>query len=241
MEEALKQRKIGEIVTEDFRTAEVFREFGLDFCCGGDKTVEEACRGNDVDPDKVEEQLMQLGDREVASSQHFDLWPLDFLIDYIVNNHHAYTRNKLPEIDQYARKVARVHGERHPELNQICELVTKLQDEIFDHLEKEEKILFPYVKRLVKADKGGKRPESDRFSQAADPIEMMENEHEEAGDKMQEIRELSADFSPPEDACTTYKLLYENLAGFEKDLHNHIHLENNILFPKALKLEEKLR
>lgn len=237
---ALQQRSIGDIVTENFRTAEVFREFGLDFCCGGNKTVEEACRQNDVDPNEVEERLKRLNEKEAGASQHFDLWSLDFLIDYIVENHHVFTRNKVPEIEAYARKVSKVHGDRHPELHQINELVEVLKQEILEHLDKEERILFPYVRRLLKVRDRGESKQSDPMSDASEPIEMMEDEHEEAGDKMRQIRGLSDDFTPPSDACTSYQLLYRNLADFEKDLHKHIHLENNILFPKALRLEEQV-
>ncbi len=236
----IKERTIGQIVADDYRTAQVFRSFGLDFCCGGNKTVEEACNKKGVDTTEVQNALESLGNDD--SGQHnFNEWALDFLIDYIVNNHHSYVRSKLPEIEFYARKVAKVHGERHPELKTIYELFTKLKVEITSHLGKEEDILFPYVKKLVEADKTTTSLlESPSFGTAAKPVAMMEAEHEEAGGIMEQIQKLSSNFTPPGDACTTYRVLFQNLEAFQKDLHKHVHLENNILFPKALALEKRL-
>lgn len=235
-----KTGTIGQLVAEDYRTAQIFRSFKLDFCCGGDKTVKEACQDKGVEYHEVRQALQQLQKTAGTEQHNYNDWSLDFLIDYIVNNHHKFTRNKLPEIGQYSKKVAAVHGGRHPELQQIYYEFTQLHGEMINHLEKEEEILFPYVKQLVKARETGERPETPGFGKAANPIAMMEHEHDEAGAAMEKIRELCDDFSPPEDACTTYRLLYENLEAFEKDLHKHVHLENNILFPKALHLERTL-
>ncbi|WP_445665835.1 iron-sulfur cluster repair di-iron protein [Fodinibius sp. AD559] len=234
-----KERTIGQIVKDDYRTAQVFQEYGLDFCCGGNRTIEEACGNKEINPSEVIQALDQLNNAG-SKENNYDQWSLDFLVDYIVNNHHEFTRNKLPEIGKYAKKVAEVHGDRHEELNEIYYEFTMLHTEIFNHLDKEERILFPYIKQLVEAEKKGTKPEKPEFGEAANPIAMMEEEHDEAGTSMAKISRLSNNFTPPEDACTTYRLLYENLEGFEKDLHKHIHLENNILFPKALELEKEL-
>jgi regulator of cell morphogenesis and NO signaling len=234
-----EERTVGQIVKDDYRTAQVFQQFKLDFCCGGNRTIEEACAKKDIDTHEVYKALDQL-DHVGPKEDNYDQWSLDFLVDYIVNNHHKFTRNKLPEIGKYAKKVAKVHGDRHEELHKIYYEFTMLHTEIFNHLDKEERILFPYIKELVEAEKNGTKPEKPEFGEAANPIAMMEDEHDEAGTSMAKIRQLSNDFTPPEDACTTYRLLYENLEGFEKDLHKHVHLENNILFPKALELEKKL-
>lgn len=233
-----KTKTIGQLVAEDFRTAQVFRSFKLDFCCGGDKTVKEACNDKGVDYREVQQALQQLGEPDDGEQHNYNEWALDFLIEYIINNHHKFTRKKLLEIGQYTKKVAGVHGERHPELKQIYYEFTLLHGEMINHLDKEEEILFPFIKQLVEAAEQGKQPETADFGKAADPITMMELEHDEAGAAMKKIRELSDDFTPPIDACTTYRLLYENLEAFEKDLHKHVHLENNILFPKALELEK---
>lgn len=237
--QAVEKQTVGQIVKEDYRTAQVFQKYNLDFCCGGNRTIEEACEAENLDPKeifKALDQLNQAGPKE----DNYDQWSLDFLVDYIVNNHHKFTRNKLPEIGRYAKKVAKVHGGRHEELNKIYYEFTMLHTEIFNHLDKEERILFPYIKQLVEAEKQAVKPDDPAFGMAANPITMMEEEHDEAGTSMAKIRRLSNDFTPPEDACTTYRLLYQNLEGFEKDLHKHVHLENNILFPKALELEKRL-
>ncbi|NIT55388.1 MAG: iron-sulfur cluster repair di-iron protein [Aliifodinibius sp.] len=234
-----KERTIGQLVKDDYRTAQVFQQNGLDFCCGGNRTIEEACVSKDVNTDDVVRALNQITSNG-TKEDNYDQWSLDFLVDYIVNNHHEFTRNKLPEIGKYAKKVAKVHGDRHDELNEIYYEFTMLHTEIFNHLDKEERILFPYIKQLVEAEKKGVKPEAPEFGEAANPIAMMEDEHDEAGTSMAKIRRLSNNFTPPEDACTTYRLLYQNLEGFEKDLHKHVHLENNILFPKAMKLEKQL-
>lgn len=234
-----EEKTIGQFVKDDYRTAQVFQQHGLDFCCGGNRTIKEACKKKDLNPDEIFRDLEQIKTSGIKED-NYSQWSLDFLVDYIVNNHHKFTRNKLPEIGKYAKKVAKVHGERHEELNEIYYEFTMLHTEIFNHLDKEERILFPYIKELVEADKNDKKPKVPEFGEAANPIAMMEDEHDEAGDSMAKIRKLSNDFTPPPDACTTYRLLYQNLEGFEKDLHKHVHLENNILFPKALELEKRL-
>lgn len=236
----VQSKTIGQIVTDDYRTAQVFRSFKLDFCCGGNKTVEEACKHKDIDPEKVYQSIRELDHNGSAEQHNYSNWSLDFLIDYIINNHHKFSREKLPEIGQYAKKVASVHGDRHPELQEIYYEFTKLHGEIINHLDKEEELLFPYVKRLVEAKEKDEQPEAPDFGKAANPISMMEHEHEQSGAAMKKIREISNDFTPPKDACTTYRLLFENLEAFEKDLHKHVHLENNILFPKAIELEQSL-
>jgi len=235
-----KTQTVGETVADDYRTAGVFRSYGMDFCCGGGKTIEEACRKKNIDIESVVKDLEKAMD-DSSTQQNYNDWSLDFLIDYIINNHHGFVRKKLPEIEYYARKVAGVHGNRHPELVDIYTLFSRLKDEMLDHLEKEEQVLFPYIKNLVKNDNGNKPAnENPGFSSVDEPINLMEQEHETAGGFMEEIRALSSNFSPPEDACATYRVLFKNLRGFQEDLHKHVHLENNILFPKAKKLEERL-
>ncbi|TYP94797.1 regulator of cell morphogenesis and NO signaling [Fodinibius salinus] len=234
-----EERTVGEIVKDDYRAAQVFQQYKLDFCCGGNRTIEEACAKKGIDPQEVYQALEQLG-QAGSKKDNYDQWSLDFLVDYIVNNHHGFSRNKLPEIGKYAKKVAKVHGDRHEELHDIYHEFTMLHADIFNHLDKEERILFPYIKELVEAEENGTKPDKPDFEEAANPIAMMEDEHDEAGSSMEKIRKLSNDFTPPEDACTTYRLLFENLEAFEKDLHKHVHLENNILFPKAIELEQQL-
>ncbi|MDR8393174.1 iron-sulfur cluster repair di-iron protein [Aliifodinibius sp. S!AR15-10] len=235
----IEQRTIGEIVANDYRTAQVFKKYGLDFCCGGGRTVAEACEKKGVDVESITNELLMLGERGGPADNYKD-WSPDFLVDYIVNNHHNYVRNKLPEIRAYAQKVAKVHGRSHPENVEILKRFEALADELTEHLEKEEQILFPYVKLLVDAEKNGIERKAPHFKTAANPISMMESEHEEAGSGMEEIQALSNNFTPPKDACATYRVLYANLKEFQEDLHKHVHLENNILFPKTLELEKRL-
>ena len=235
----LVTKPIGQIVAQDFRTARVFRQFGLEFCCGGGQTIDEAVSGSEVEAEEVRQALQQIS-ADKKYDHHYNEWSLDFLVDYIINNHHKFSRNVLPQISEHAKKVASVHGENHPELNEIYHIVVQLHADIFNHLDKEEEILFPYIKELTEADGRDEHPPEPDFQTAENPIVMMEEEHEDSAEAIAEIRELSNGFTPPKDACTTYKLLYQELENFEQDLHKHVHLENNILFPKALELEKRL-
>ncbi|MDX1617251.1 MAG: iron-sulfur cluster repair di-iron protein [Balneolaceae bacterium] len=235
----IADKTIGQIVTEDYRTAQVFEKHGLDFCCGGRRTVMEACAAKGIDPEALAREIAMLGSRKSTGDNYKD-WTPDFLIDYIINNHHNYVRNKLPELHIYAEKVAKVHGKNHPENVEILDRLEELASAMRDHMRKEEEILFPYVKQLVESERRGVEPEAPEFGSAGKPVQMFEEEHEEAGEAMEEIRRLSNNFTVPDDACTTYEVLYQNLSEFRDDLHKHVHLENNILFPKALELEKRL-
>jgi len=232
---------IGQIAAKDLRKAEVFKKYGIDFCCGGKKTVREACAEKGIDATKVEQELQQPVQGGVTSgSLNYDEWNLDFLADYIVNTHHQYVRKYLPEIKAYAAKVAQVHGDSHPELLKINELVVKVDKEMFEHMADEEGKLFPTIKEIVKTKNNNavySKVEGQSFSEM---VTATEGEHDSVGDAVKEIRELSADFTIPEDACTSYKLLFKMLEEFENDLFIHIHLENNILFPKAEEIEKAI-
>ncbi|MCP9290135.1 iron-sulfur cluster repair di-iron protein [Gracilimonas sediminicola] len=229
--ETLSQKTVGQIVAEDYRAAQVFRSYGLDFCCGGKVSLEKACTKKGLDVNKIETDLNAL-DLDTGENHNYNDWSLDFLVDYIVNNHHSFVRKMLPEIDFYAEKVAKVHGERDPELLDILQNVRLLRSEMLGHLQKEEEELFPQIKELVQEQKKGSVKEAI--------VEALEVEHDKAGDLMAKIEELTQGFNPPENACASYRVLFQNLAGFQKDLHKHVHLENNILFPKALELEQRL-
>jgi len=231
---------LGEIAAKDLRKAQVFKKYGLDFCCGGKKTVKEACAEKGLDVTKVEKELQQADALPASRPLPYGDWSLDFLADYIVNTHHSYVRKNLPDIKAYANKVMKVHGSGHPELLRINQLVEEIYAELTAHLVKEEKVLFPYVKELVAATNGTQILQASHFGTVQNPINMMEMEHEIVGKNLAEIRELSSDYSLPEDACASYSLLYRMLDEFEEDLHLHIHLENNILFPQALDIEKRL-
>lgn len=231
---------VGELVAEDIRKAEVFRKFGLDFCCGGDKTVKEACEEVGADFSQVQNALTQIDKQGKTRGQNYNEWELDFLSDYIQNTHHNYLKDAFPLLDEISVKVAQVHGQNHTELIRIAELYRAVADELLGHLPKEEDNLFPYIKELVRVKKSSsilKKPDSGSIKNM---IDVMQEEHVSVGDSIKEIRKLSKDFQVPPDGCTSYKLLFSKLEEFEADLFEHIHLENNILFPKTIELEKEL-
>lgn len=231
---------LGQIAAKDLRKAQIFKKYGLDFCCGGKKTVKEACAEKGLDVTKVEQELQQADKMPETRSLPYGDWSLDFLADYIVNTHHSYVKKNLPDIKAYAEKVMKVHGSQHSELLQIHQLVEEINAELTEHLMKEEMILFPYIKELVAVKNGTQPLNGLKFGTVQNPITVMETEHEMVGKNLAAIRELSADYLLPEDACASYSLLYRMLDAFEEDLHLHIHLENNILFPNALEIEKQL-
>lgn len=233
--EGEKEETLGELAVKDLRKAEVFKKYGLDFCCGGKKTVKEACAEKGIDVTKVEKELQQADGTPSYRPVPYDEWNLGFLADYIVNTHHAYVRKSMPDIRQYALKVAKVHGNNHPELLPVQSLVEEIYQELSTHMIKEEQILFPFIKQLV----SGENSNAVASGTVKNPITVMEMEHEEVGKNLEEIRTLTNNYTLPEDACASYSLLFRMLEDFETDLHLHVHLENNILFPKALALENK--
>lgn len=240
LKEGEKEATIGDLVTSDFRKAEVFKKFGLDFCCGGKKTLTKACKEKGLDVVQIEKELKEIDETPATSSQDYNNWELSFLAEYILNTHHKYVVQAIPVILEYTQKVARVHGERHPEAIEIAEEFIIVANELTGHMAKEENILFPYIKRIADAKKSGTTLEGSEFGTIQNPIKMMEMEHEMVGNVMENISRLANSYTPPADACTTYRLSYAKLKEFEDDLHQHIHLENNILFPKAIELEKEL-
>ena len=234
-----KPETIGQMVVNDFRRAEVFRKFGLDFCCGGKKTLEQACAKKGLDVLQVKEELKKVEEKDDTNHENYDSWELNFLADYIVNRHHSYVKESHPMLLEYSQKVARVHGERHPELIQIANDYLEIAEELSMHMNKEEMILFPYIKEMVDCKKEGRKMERAPFGSIENPINMMESEHTAVGEVTERMKELSNNFIPPEDACNSYRVLFSKLKEYEKDLHHHIHLENNILFKKAIELESE--
>lgn len=229
---------IGELVAKDLRKAEVFKKFNIDFCCGGKKTLSQVCNDKQINIKDIESELEKLDSTSESVSQNYNEWSLDFLVDFIINTHHKYVKNSLPILLEYTAKVAKVHGKEHLEVVAIYDLFKEASDELNLHMMKEETILFPYIKQLV--NEKNSVNEGCSFGTVKNPIRMMEHEHDVVGNIFKTIRGLSNDYTPPEDACTTYKLSYKKLEEFENDLHQHIHLENNILFPKSIKLESEL-
>jgi regulator of cell morphogenesis and NO signaling len=237
MREACERTTVGEIVATDFRAASVFEHFGIDFCCGGRRSIAEACHNVAADPAVVERALAALPPVPEHDDSDVTQWPLDRLIDHILTTHHAYVRSSLPTIARYLAKLVDVHGARHPELARTATSFDQMSRDLLQHMMKEERVLFPYIRELA-ASRDATRTQSP-FGTVENPIRMMEREHREAGDEMRLIRELTSGYAPPADACTTYRVCLAELAQFERDLHRHVHLENNVLFPAAVQLERR--
>ncbi|MCU0387420.1 MAG: iron-sulfur cluster repair di-iron protein [Chitinophagaceae bacterium] len=230
---------VGSLVAADFRRAEVFKKYGIDFCCGGKKTVAQACKEKNIDPASVEQELMKIPDLNKELSLPYHEWAPDFLADYIVQTHHRYVGKTLPQLLEYAQKVRSAHGADHPELQEIETTLHEVDSEMRAHMMKEERVLFPYIKAICSNQDGGIQQQA-HFGTVQNPINMMEMEHEVVGTLLERIRLLSTDYTFPETACNTWRVFYRMLQQFENDLHVHVHLENNILFPQAVKLERQL-
>ncbi len=236
MENRMAEQKVSEVVASNIKTAHVFKKYGIDFCCGGGISIERACSKHAIQMDQLIAELMRV-DQAVLPAQNYNNWPLDFLMDYIIQTHHSYVLEAVDMIKSYAAKVVKVHGEGHPPVIEINELFLRVASELQFHMQKEEQILFPFIRKLVQEQKDKTSSLAPHFGKVANPIAMMEQEHELAGDLLKKIAVLSNNYTPPEWACNTFKALYAKLDEFEQDLHIHVHLENNILFPKAIALE----
>jgi regulator of cell morphogenesis and NO signaling len=233
------QNTLAEIVKTDFRSARIFENYNLDFCCNGNRALDEACREKKLDAKNILDEVSAVCTDSDTNKDSYE-WKTDELANHILNTHHIYVKKMLPIIFAHSQKVSEVHGKNHPEVIEIAKIFEMVHDELSSHLMKEEKMLFPVILHLAELEKSGSGMEVSPFGSIQNPIDVMEREHAEAGDGFYKIRELSSSYNPPEDACTTYKVLYQELNEFEQDLHTHIHLENNILFPQAVELEKKL-
>ena len=226
---------VGDVVARDFRTAGVFEQFGIDFCCGGRRSLADACRTATVDPAAL---LRALDAVTAIDGRRDDVmaWPADRLVEHIVETHHAYVRAALPMIARYLAKLLDVHGAGHPELAEVRVAFARMARDLEQHMIKEEQVLFPYICELAAREEScGLRPSP--FGTVENPILMMEREHRAAADELRTIRELTDGYTAPADGCTTYAVCLAELARFEADLHRHVHLENNVLFPAAIALE----
>lgn len=240
----LCSRPVGDVVAEDYRRARVFAQYGIDFCCGGDKTVRAASEAKGIDCNTILQSLAAAEAAPVEARQpaHLDVrgWEPDFLASYIVNVHHRYVREQAPRLRELTQTIARVHGETNPETIRIAALTDELTCELEAHALEEERGLFPYVTALCAARRGAAPPAHAAEGEIADPIATLEHEHDQAGALMREIRTLSGGFRVPENACNTFRIAYAELEAFEADLHRHVHLENNILFPAAAQMAQAL-
>ncbi len=235
----INQLTIGEYVAQDFRTAAIFTKYKIDFCCKGDKTLDEVCQKKGLNAESIQEEIFSVLESKNDDGINFKSWPSDLLIDYILKTHHVYIEEKMPVLFAFLDKLCKVHGERHPELFEVNKLFKISGSELLNHLQKEEVILFPFIKTMEKALIENTNIEQPHFGSVHNPIAMLRGDHETEGDLFAKISELTDNYTPPADACNTYKVTYAMLQEFEQDLHKHIHLENNILFPKAQKMEER--
>ena len=233
---------IGEIVAENYHAAAVFEKHEIDYCCGGKKTLVAVCKERHLDLSKLLKEIEETTStvQMQLPSQNAAKWNLSFLINYIIETHHQYVKESIPTLLRLTEKIAAVHGKNHPELIKVQSLFKTLSSELTVHLQKEEKVLFPYINRLLEAKALHTMPNTPAFKTIQHPLQVLEHEHDEAGAIMLEIRQLCHHYTPPADACTTYKVALSTLHEFETDLHLHVHLENNILFPKAQDLENEL-
>ncbi|WP_177734520.1 MULTISPECIES: iron-sulfur cluster repair di-iron protein [Flavobacterium] len=236
--EANTKITIGEIVAQDFRTAALFSKYGIDFCCKGHRTLEEVCTKKRIDQDMLQDELETILSNNESESIDYRSWPLDLLTDYIEKTHHRYITEKTPVLLQFLSKLCKVHGERHPELFEVNTLFSESAGDLAAHLKKEELILFPFIRKMVNAQLYHHPIEQPHFGNVENPVAMMKEEHDTEGERFRKIAAITDNYTPPADACNTYRVTFAMLEAFENDLHKHIHLENNILFPRAIALEK---
>ena len=232
------QTMVGEIAARMPLSVRVFERLGLDFCCGGKVPLEEACEAKGLNPATVLEDIEGVA-KAAQDGPPTTAWhaaPLDSLIDHILTTHHVYMKAQLPRLEAMLEKILSKHGARHADvLIPLAETFRPMKEELDGHLMKEEMILFPLIRHLAKG--AGAQGRDFHCGTVQNPIRVMAMEHESAGGALVRLRELTGGYTPPEDACNTYRAFYAELADMERDLHRHIHLENNILFPRAVELE----
>ena len=219
----------------------LFEKLNIDYCCGGNRTLIDACDSAGVEVDNVIEMLTALDTVGATRNGSVDFQKLSLteLISYILETHHIFTRSEMARIEALSAKVMNAHAANHPELLNVENLFRRLCADLKPHMFKEEQVLFPYIVSLEQAQAGAQPDPFAPFGTVKNPIRMMSMEHDTAGDILRELRAVTADYQVPPDACISYQTLYQALEGFEKDLHQHIHLENNILVPRAIELEAR--
>ena len=242
MNRTLSSLSLAQIVNSNHQAASIFEKYHLDFCCKGKRSLEQACSEQQLTVSQITEELENIFSNESARIViDFDKMNLTQLCDYIVQTHHAYVKNEMPQIYAYLQKVSSKHGERHPELYEIFRFFSAVKEDMEDHMRKEELVLFPRIKELQRLADNENAPLQLTIGYLQSPIIVMEQEHDHAGKVLNDIRIFSNDYTPPQDACTTYRLSFAALKAFELDLHQHVHLENNILFPKAIQIFKGLQ
>ncbi|HSP17343.1 MAG TPA: iron-sulfur cluster repair di-iron protein [Thermoanaerobaculia bacterium] len=232
----IEKTTIGQLALQVPNAIAVLEKWQIDYCCRGHRSVVEACQTAGVPVDKLLSAINDArGSADMAELQRKSLGELQ---EYIVNTHHAFTRQALETLRLLSEKVAARHGERHPETLEVRTIVSQMSEDLLPHMLKEEQVLFPYVEQLETATANGEEPPMPFFGTVKNPIRMMMAEHDAVGDLLVQARAFTSDYKLPDDACLSFRALYERLAELEEDLHRHIHLENNLLFPRAARLEE---
>jgi regulator of cell morphogenesis and NO signaling len=234
------EKTVRDLVVENPSLTRVFEKLGIDYCCGGGKSLEEACRSANL---PLEKAVASIGAAEqaraaAANQRDWQTAPLADLIAHIKNTHHEFTRSEIARLEPLFAKVCSKHGVNHPELNQMREVFDGLADELAVHMMKEEMMLFPYIERMEEAAIERTPIMPPPFGTVGNPVRMMMHEHDSAGEALRTLRQASNGYAAPADACMSFQALYRGLEEFEADLHQHIHLENNILFPRAIEMEQ---
>ena len=230
---------VREIAVASPAATRIFEELKIDYCCGGKRPLADACADAGVQVGEVVRRLevAARADARRDEATDFQTAPLAELIRHIVGTHHVFTRNEIARLDALLNKVCSVHGQNHTELLEVRSLFQELANDLTPHMFKEERILFPYIVGMEEAARAGRPFPAPPFGTVRNPVRVMAMEHDTAGDLLRRIRETSGGYAAPPDACISYQTLYRALEAFERDLHQHIHLENNILFPRAIELE----
>ncbi|MFA5512651.1 MAG: iron-sulfur cluster repair di-iron protein [Candidatus Kapaibacterium sp.] len=236
--EMIQTSTIGSFVAKDYRAASVFQKYGIDFCCRGGRPLNEVCERNNLSPETILSELAEVMRDSSNTGIDFQSWDLDLLADYVERKHHRYIHRSAPPITQFLDKLCEVHGQNHPELFEIRKEFSLSIEALNNHMQKEEGVLFPIIRNMVQKPESFKEP-SGNFT-VKSPISVMMEEHDAEGERFRKISELSNGYTTPADGCTTYRVAFSMLKEFEEDLHHHIHLENNILFPKAIEMEKAI-
>lgn len=237
---SFSERRLADIVQDDARAAAVLETHGLDFCCAGKRTLDEACLERGVAADAVAGDLAALGAPTDHDRLPPDLADLDRLTRYIIDTHHRYVRDTIPVVSRWLDRLVERHGDRHAELSEVRRLFATLAADMTSHMAKEETLLFPAIDELAREQRVGGQLPAGPFATILHPVRVMEDDHQQAGELLARLREVTHGYDVPPDGCATYRSCYAELTRFEHDLHRHVHLENHVLFPKALEVEQAL-
>jgi regulator of cell morphogenesis and NO signaling len=236
-----KNQTVREIAINNPASVRVFENFGIDYCCGGKRPLNEACVRSNAPIDRVMEALNELEVNGVSPEAEWTNSSLADLTSHIAGRHHRYVRDESPRIELLLQKVVDRHGEAHPELGAIQDTFVALSQELFAHMMKEERVLFPFLGAVESAARSGQPAPLGCFATVELPIARMLADHDDAGALLANMRDLSGNYRAPDGSCPSYRGLYQALEEFERDLHHHVHLENNILFPRAVEMERSLK